>query len=899
MLKRNYINQNKKRKGKKKKAFFKNARKVILGIFIFLIVVTFLFVVVVGIKIYKPTKELVIEGDKISQQVNKEDFFPKPPTIIKDSSGNVMKVLTHSQSIYIHYKDINPLIIKALIQTEDKRFYIHHGVDLYSVCRGFYSILRRRKIEGGSTITQQLVKNVILKDQTQVSNRKIKEMVISQNLEKKFSKKEILEFYLNDTNFGHGNVGIGTASQYYFSKNQKDLQLPEIATLIAIVNNPNIFDPQNNLKGTKSRRDLVLKNLKVANKISKDQYQKAVSTPVNLKVKNFIYNNDISKNYALNFAINNATEELMRTQGFLFKYEFKTDDEQKEYNHLYSNKYESARQQILNGGYTINTSIQPEIQNKVESLVQSCFGSYTYRDQNQKLEPQVSSTVIDNRTGNVLAIVGGRSHENDNLNRAYQSFRQPGSSAKPLLAYPEAFMRGYTPDSKILDSEIVANGHTIKDWYNGVSNKPVTLRTAMEQSLNTVAYKLAKEDYSNKDIFYNVLAKMRFSGITPADDNPIISIGGFTQGVTTTEMASGYSALSRNGNFISPTNLNSIEDSYHHRIIYQNDHNIVPIFSSAASYMTLNCMQGVLTAKNATGTKAKLSNYKYTAGKTGTTDNNKDSYFVGVTPKFTIATWVGNDTPTVLSQDVLDLPQLVFKNIGNYLVDYLNQKNEDFQVPKSVIKMGKNLVEIPHKKKTSLLVTLRNEEEARKNQEETQNNQRILNLRYTDLYHSTNFQERQLEKEILNLIADFKNKLLKFDSLKTYNKLLSDLQDIQEINMKTKEIASKIYFNNQIIKLNQDLEIRRQLINLKNQRKDEANFEQKKEQITLKRQEEINNQLSKLNKQYQDQLNIVTKAYNNDDPNKEEEEQKLLNLINKIRSYGGYIEDPTIVVKTE
>ena len=897
MLKRNYINQNKNQKGKK--AFFKNARKVILGIFIFLIVATFLFILVVGIKIYKPTKELILEGNKISQQVKKEDFFPKPPTIVKDGSGNVMKVLTHSQSIYISYKDINPLIINALIQTEDKRFYIHHGVDLYSVSRGIYSILRRRRIEGGSTITQQLVKNIILKDQTQVANRKIKEMVIAQNLEKKFSKKEILEFYLNDTNFGHGNIGIGTASQYYFSKDQKDLQLPEIATLVAIVNNPNVFNPQSNLKATKFRRDLVLKNLKVANKISKDQYQKAVRTPINLKIKNFIYNNDISQNYALNFAINNATEELMRTQGFLFKYEFKTDDEQKEYNRLYSNKYENARQQILNGGYTINTSIQPEIQNKVESLVQNSFNGYTYRDHNQKLDPQVASTVIDNRTGNVLAIVGGRSHENDNLNRAYQSFRQPGSAAKPLLAYPEAFMRGYTPNSKILDSEIVANGHKILNWYNCVSNKPVSLRTAMEQSLNTVAYKLANEDYSNKDVFYKVLAKMHFSGINPADNNPIISIGGFTQGVTTTEMASGYSALTRNGNFITPTNLNSIEDSYHHRIIYQNDHNIVPIFSPAASYMTLNVMQGVLTAKNATGTKAKLSNYQYTAGKTGTTDDNKDSYFVGVTPKFTIATWVGADMPTVLSQDILDLPQLVFKNVGNYLVNRLNQKNEDFKVPKSVIKAGQNLTEIPQKKGTNISVTLKNEEEARKNQEETQNNQRISKLKYSDLYHSTNFQERKLEKKILDLIADFKNKLLNFHSLTNYSKYLSNLQDIQKINMKTKEIASKIYFNNQIIKLNQELEIKRQWIKLDNQRKDEATFEQKKAQIILKRQEKINDQLSKLHKQYQDQLNIVTKDYNNDDPNKEKEELKLLNLINDIRSYGGYIDNPTIVVKTE
>ncbi|MFD1671992.1 transglycosylase domain-containing protein [Agrilactobacillus yilanensis] len=830
-------------------------------------------------------KQAIGDGFALSKTVSKATFYPKQPTKVLDQSGTVMKTLTHTQSTYISYKKINPLLTKGLIAVEDKRFYEHHGVDPYGILRGIYQFIRYRQVQGGSTLTQQLVKNVVLKDQTQSPTRKVKEMVIAQQLEKKFTKHQLLEFYLNDVYLGHGCYGIGSAAQYYFSKDQKDLTLPELALLIGVPNNQVLYDPLLHPQAAKQRRDTVLMVLYQQNLITKKQFKDSVKTTLGLKIHNFTYNNDISGNYALRSAINDATEELMRAHGFVFKYGFDTDEAQQAYTQSYNQAYSTYQGQILNGGYTIKTTINQELQNEVQAQAEKAFTGYQTRDAEGKLQPQLSMTIIDNNTGNILAVVGGRTTENDYVNRAYYSNRQPGSAAKPLIAYAPAFERGYTPQSTIEDSPI--SGSSITNWYSGYKGV-VTLREALSQSINTVAYKLAASDPDAG--YYKLLQKMEFSGLTPADKNPIIAIGGFTNGVTTTEMASAYSSFSRSGEFVHPTNITEIYDTSNQQMIYQNSHTKVPIYSANASYMMLNTMQTVIT--EGTGKAAALDNYSHTAGKTGTTDNTKDSYFVGMTPSFTVATWVGHDKSETLTSAEAAIPMAVFKNVGTYLVDYLKEADTDFEMPSTIKKTGDNLVATKESKKMTPADIIAADNKDFINTQIEKNDTRIDNLDYRLVYHLSKTEEQNREQAVKDAIALFDaSQMAKASEYTTY---MNQLQRIRYKNQKVRHMAAKRDFDQQILQLQKDLNVQKATLDLEKENKRQSEFNQKKAEIESERNSEKADILADLRTQYNTQLTKTKSAYQNNDADKETQRQKLIDIMNQIRSYGGSAPDITI-----
>ncbi|MQS77147.1 glycosyl transferase family 51, partial [Lactobacillus halodurans] len=623
-------------------------------------------------------KNTIADGYSYSEGLKKSDFHPKNSTVIYDRNGKVLKKLAQSSSNYTSINDINPDISKGLVDVEDQRFYIHHGVDLYGILRSAVSTVLHRRTEGGSTLTQQLVKNVILQDQSQNLNRKLKEMVIAQQLEKKFTKKQILEFYINDVYMGNGSYGFSAASDYYFSQNQKDLSIDKLALLVGLPNNPVYYDPVVYPERALKRRNMILYIFNQRGLISKKTYKEARKRPLGLEINQRKYDNDVSNNYALSYAVFNATEELMKSSGFTMQYDFKDRAEKDAYGKRYNEAYNRAHGELMDGGYKIHTTIDMDVQNKIESLVDKTYQAYTGRADNGKLTPQVSSTVVDNKTGDVIAIVGGRTTNGDQVNRAISGYRQPGSTAKPIVAYAPAFERGYLPQSTVIDSAV--GNPTVHNWYSGYTGSN-TLRHALENSINTIAYKLAASD--TKHTYYDDLAKMEFARLDPNQKaDPRLAIGSFKYGVTTTEMASAYSSFSRGGKFVHPSNLSSIYDNDNGRYIYQNTHMKKSVYTKNASYMMINTMQSVIT--DGLGKAAALDNYKYTAGKTGTTDDTKDSYFVGMTPSFTIANWTGNDVPSTLTQSEDALAMQAFKAEGEYLVDHMKQKQTNFKKPNTV-----------------------------------------------------------------------------------------------------------------------------------------------------------------------------------------------------------------------
>lgn len=852
------------------------------------VLLTIIILIVLGIgtfwwKYGYEIRNTIADGYSYSQGLKKSDFHPKNSTVIYDRNGKVLKKLSQSSSNYTSINEINPKISQGLVDVEDQRFYIHHGVDLYGIMRSVISTVLHRRTEGGSTLTQQLVKNVVLQDQSQNLNRKLKEMVIAQQLEKKFTKKQILEFYINDVYMGHGSYGFSSASDYYFSENQKDLSIDKLAVLVGIPNNPVYYDPVAYPERTVKRRNMILYIFYQRGLISKKTYQTARKRPLDLKVNERKYDNDVSNNYALNYAVFNATEELMKSSGFSMQYDFKNEAEQKAYGVRYQQAADRARGQLMDGGYSIRTTIDMSVQNKVEDLVNNVYKSYTGRDANGKLAPQVASTVIDNKTGDVIAIIGGRTTDGDQNNRAITGYRQPGSTAKPIVAYAPAFERGYLPQSTVIDSAV--GTPVVHNWYSGYTGK-TTVRHALENSINTVAYKLAASD--TKHTYYDDLVKMEFSGLDPTQKtDPRLAIGSFNKGTTTTEMASAYSSFSRGGNFVHPSNLSSIYDNDNGRYIYQNTHMQKRVYTKNASYMMVNTMQSVIT--DGLGKAAALDNYKYLAGKTGTTDDTKDSYFVGMTPNFTIANWTGNDQPSTLTASEDALTMQAFKAEGEYLVDYTKEKEKDFKKPSTITVNGSNLTVNKTSEKPSIQDIIDNDFSKYNSDQEEKNTNRLYNLDYRIIYHLTKKEEFSREDKVEKAIDKYNENPITKES--QYDKKLSELQKIRYLNANVKRQSAKNRFNKQILGLQKDLNMSQAMFQAAKDNKKIAKYESEKESIETQREQKRQAMVDKLMPQYNTQLQKVKSAYKNDDSDKEDQKQKLIDIMNEIRSYGGSVPD--------
>ena len=621
-------------------------------------------------------------GEEHAASIQESDFKQYHPTTVLDKNGQVIKELKTQERDY-------PLVSQALIAIEDKRFYEHHGVDTQGLLTVAINAATGRGIRGASTITQQLVKNIYLTPEVSIS-RKIEEMVMAQSLEKKFTKHQILEYYLNNVYFGHGAYGINAAAKVYFGKSINDTSLLEKAVLVGITNNPGIFDPTDNKKNALKRAKLILKEMNQQGYITKDQYDKAVADDFEAKIHSNALNNQLDNNEVA-LAVDSVTKILMGQQDFRFQYQFDSKEEEDRYNEEYSSAYNKVYQRILSGGYQISTNIDTGLHDQLQGIVSNVMNAWQDRSgDNNFYTKQAAMTVIDNQTGDVVASIGGRGEEGNHYNRAFLSYRQPGSAIKPLVSYAPAYERG------LLETSVVSDDRPNNTYPNNVYNSSkgnLTLRNALAISSNVVAYKLADENRNElKEAVYQPLAQMQFTGLDVADDNPIIAVGGMTYGATTQEMASGIATLVNQGNYRAPLNIQTIKRKDNGQEIFsKNDIAQQKIYSDDAAYLTIDTMKAV--HENADGTAAglTLAHNQFWAVKTGTTDEAKDLWTVGATPHYTVAVWAGDDTPQ--PQDNASVGQAT-KEIFKQTMDLLNNGKEDvdFQMPSSVQKVGNQLV---------------------------------------------------------------------------------------------------------------------------------------------------------------------------------------------------------------
>mgnify|MGYP000513725486 FL=1 len=601
-----------------------------------------LLIVLVGAGIYVGPKlvnvmQLAKDAKSMADESTVDTFKDGKTTVIYDKNGDQLCTMKASKDMYyIDFDNIPSVLADSFVVMEDRDFYNHSGIDIKAIIR---AIIANRKsdtiVQGASTITQQVAKNVFLSQEV-TWERKIKEIFLAWELEKMYSKEQILEFYLNNIYFSNGYYGVEAAAKGYFGKSVSELSVSEQAFIAAIPNNPTKYNPLTNYDATLSRRNLILKELRDADYIDSMTYNTAVEEDIVVTgsgEKVSTKNNSVET-----YARHCATEELMKYYGFVMRNNFDSEDEYNEYEDLYQKYYSSCQQMLINGGYTVYTSIDPDAQEALQNSIDKNLAGYTTVGGDGVYEFQGAATCIDNSTGNVVAIVGSRSQELDGytLNRAYQSYRQPGSSIKPIVVYTPYLQQGNTPDTIVTDEKIDGGPNNADGSYAG----QMTLRTAVMKSKNTVAWKIYRDDITPK-MGIGFLLNMGFHRVWMDKSTNAVALGGFTYGVSTEEMAGAYATIINDGMYRQPTCVTKITNTSGRAIVDTSDRE-VRVYDTNSCRMMTDMLRSVVTG--GTGVGAEPSN-AIVAGKTGTTNGNKDAYFCGYSQYYTMAVWTGYDYP--------------------------------------------------------------------------------------------------------------------------------------------------------------------------------------------------------------------------------------------------------------
>lgn len=625
------------RKKKPKKKMNPQKKRIFKRIVFGVLTVILLLGIGTGIKLGITLLQMKKEAVSLVSNATRDTFKANQTTLVYDTNGDLITKLKGEKDVYyLEYNEIPEQLIEAVIAVEDTRFYQHRGIDLKGIARATLSLIKYKGDihEGASTITQQLAKNIFLSNE-QTYTRKVKEMFVALELEKVYSKQDILEFYLNNIYYSNGYYGIQAAAQGYFGKDANDLTLSEIAYLSAIPNRPTYYDPYEHPENTIKRRNKILKDMLEDGVITETDYAQAKADEPKVQEKKTTETHD----YVETYVINCATKAIMAENGFEFKYSFDNDTERDEYQEEYDKQYATCKRTLYTEGYRIYTSIDFDIQEQLQDAVDSNLSYYSEK-KNDVYAVQGAGTCIDNSTGKVVAIVGGRSQDEltgYTLNRAYQSARQPGSSLKPLLVYAPILERGYTPGSTVDDSRMSSSDpHKVSN--SGSYSGRISLRSAVMKSSNVATMRLYETLTPKVALAY--LENMHFSHLVDSDYKYYTTcLGGMTYGVTTEEMAGGYATLANDGEYRQPTCIEEITDATGN-LITKGSTGSKKVYSKSAASMMTSVLQSVVTG--GTGKGMKISGFD-TAGKTGTTTSYKDGWFCGYTPYYTTAIWVGRD----------------------------------------------------------------------------------------------------------------------------------------------------------------------------------------------------------------------------------------------------------------
>ncbi len=603
------------KKQKKQHPFLKKLRTAILMIVFVAAVVSCGIAVGMYAAIAREMKDMDIQN----LSMNYSSFV-----YCMDSLGNsheLEQLSDEGYRVWLEPNEIPDVMKKAAVAIEDERFYDHNGVDIKRTFGAFvnwvFEKLGGKKASyGGSTITQQVIKNITHeKDRTPV--RKVKEIMRAVALERELSKDEIVTLYLNIIFLANNCYGVEAASNMYFDKHAADLNLTEAALIAGITQRPSYFDPIKNPDNALSKRNIVLSKMKELGMISEEDYNSASQSDIGLRGNHKEKQSKIYS-YFVDQVINDVIGDLQTKKG-------------------YSETF--ARQQVLNGGLKIYTTMDNDIQEKIESVFENTASFPSAKN------AQAAMIIIDPTNGEIKGMVGGKGKKTDSrgLNRATQTKRQPGSSFKPLSVYaPSIELKKITAATILDDEKITIGDWTPKNSYNGYKGE-MPLRRALEISCNTTAVKTLQN--LTIDVSYNYLKnKFHISTLENADKalSPL-SLGGLTNGVTLKELAAAYGVLANTGHYIKPHTYTKVIDNTG-KLLLENAPETENVISADTAYIITSLLTSVVSGKNGTGKLARLENMPV-AGKTGTTNNDYDKWFVGYTPYYVGAVWYGFDKP--------------------------------------------------------------------------------------------------------------------------------------------------------------------------------------------------------------------------------------------------------------
>ncbi|WP_226669490.1 transglycosylase domain-containing protein [Metabacillus litoralis] len=564
-------------------------------------------------------------------------------SFIFDRDGRLISEVTSQQQnrVFTKYENIPDTVKNIYILSEDQRFFNHIGFDAEGMLRAVMINAKSQSVEqGGSTITQQLARNVFLSHE-QSYNRKLSELLYSYQLEKNFTKEQILESYLNAIYFANGTYGIGTASTYYFNKQIQELNTAQLVFISAIPNNPTMYDPIKNFTATKERQERLLKLLHNNGYLSKDELERSIQFPIELSLKERI---DTQADY-VTYVHHELKQMIIEKEGFAQK--LATGENQE----VIEKQIEDKINQIVSSGLIIHTALDTNLQQK---LTQSISKNLPYD------QVQGAAAVIDHQSHHIVALFGGKNYEKFAFNRAYQAYRQPGSAIKPILDYaPYIDITGATTSSKIDAREFCKDGYCPKN-YNERNYGMVTLETALKYSYNTAAVRMLDKIGIEKGFSY--LTPFKFDKISKSDYKLASAIGGFEYGVSPLELTSAYTTFGNDGLYYENHAITKVTD-LNGKTIYQWQEEPVRAWKESTNKEMKELLSSVV--KSGTGQKAAISK-SYVGGKTGTTNDYKDLWFVGLTDRYTAAVWVGRDSGGNVSHIYSSNPQvLIWREIMN------------------------------------------------------------------------------------------------------------------------------------------------------------------------------------------------------------------------------------------
>ncbi|NLW10368.1 MAG: PBP1A family penicillin-binding protein [Firmicutes bacterium] len=537
-------------------------------------------------------------------------------SVLYDRNGETITTLSPARVIWLPLEKIPFLFRKAVIILEDQRFYEHRGFDLWGIVRAFYQNLRRgRQVQGGSTITQQLAKNLLLSQERTV-RRKLAEISYAVQIEREYTKDEILEFYLNDIYFGHGVYGVEAAARFYFGRGIDQLGTAEMALLAGLIRGPEYYSPFRNRERAKDRRNLVLTRLKEQGILTARELEELKEAPLGVK----------------------EAPERMTRGGYFADY----------LQEVLAGEYGWSARYIRGGGLRIYSTIDLFIQRTAEEIISLLPGD-------EKKGPQGALVALDPKTGEILAMVGGRDYRYSQFNRATQARRQIGSAVKPLVFAAAVEEEGYDRDTRVIDEPVVytVNG---REWrpqnydqrYRGV----IPLWQALAESVNTVPVRIVHEMGVDRVFAFLTRMGLPLVGEGRRNDRALspLALGGLTQGVTPLELAAAYTPLAGGGVRSEPTGILRVEDSSG-RELRRGRLRRQQVLQPRTAAVVTGMMQEVITG----GTGVQANPGRPAAGKTGTSSENTDAWFVGYTPDLLAVLWIGNDdrSPLRLGSQVL------------------------------------------------------------------------------------------------------------------------------------------------------------------------------------------------------------------------------------------------------